>query len=344
MTIEASLPPITIIIEWENAIDVDDEWTARAMVALCRELERVAPKLLRKPRISYLYDETRVDPALIRRMIESVAPRLEEVADLEIVPTPGLTYYKLKNFGVARSQTDLTVMLDSDAAPQPGWLENLLKPFADPSIMVVGGFTVLGHNDFLSRTMALSWIFDLPDERDQTVLRSKVHVNNCAVRTAFFRQNPFPDLPVFKKQCGFWLREFAARGYRYVRTADAMTIHAPHPGLRFLAWRAWVAGSDRDYQVFQEKTRSRPARIAHAFSFLITKTTRAWSRILRRGGSVGLPWWQRPFAMAAAFAYYFVVTVSGVTSALTRNYDPLPRQGQRHAPNLDAPLSGADLI
>ena len=42
-------------------------------------------------------------------------------------------------------------MLDSDAAPQPGWLENLIAPFADPEVMAVGGFTVLGYDDLLSQ-------------------------------------------------------------------------------------------------------------------------------------------------------------------------------------------------
>ena len=69
------------------------------------------------------------------------APRIPELADLEILATPGLTYYRLKNFGIARSTTEISIMLDSDASPQPGWLEGILKPFADPEIMAVGGFT-----------------------------------------------------------------------------------------------------------------------------------------------------------------------------------------------------------
>jgi hypothetical protein len=327
MTSRPTIPPVTIIIEWENAIDVEDEWTAKAMTALQSELERSAAQA--KPRVVYLFDNTTVDPAVIRQTIASAAPRLGEVADVEVTPTPGLTYYKLKNFGVARSQTDITVMLDSDAAPQPGWLENLLKPFADPEIMVVGGFTVLGYNDLLSKTMALSWIFDLPDERKHTVERAKVHVNNCAVRTDFFKKNPFPDLPIFKKQWGFWLLDFAARGHRYVRTADAMTFHAPHPGLKFLVWRAWTAGSDRDYQIFQENTHSRLGRIGHAFGFLGKKTGRAWSRIVRKGKSVELPVVQRPVAMAIALTYYSIATVSSVRRALTQSYEPLPPRARR---------------
>src|SRR5215212_4527600 len=164
----APLPPVTIVIEWENAIDVEDDWTAKAMAGLQRELEAVNVRMPRKPKVTYLYDDRKVDPKVIHEVIAANAPRLAELADLEVLPTPGLTYYKLKNFGIARADTELSIMLDSDASPQPGWLENLVKPFADPEIMAVGGFTVLGYDDLLSKTFALNWIFDLREERGKT--------------------------------------------------------------------------------------------------------------------------------------------------------------------------------
>ena len=48
----AELPAITIVIEWENAIDVEDKWTTAAMAALDREIADVAPRMPAKPRIS----------------------------------------------------------------------------------------------------------------------------------------------------------------------------------------------------------------------------------------------------------------------------------------------------
>lgn len=319
------LPAVTIVIEWENAIDVDDEWAGKAMAGLERELESVAPRMPAKPKVTYLYDERQVDPAAIRNMLAKVAPRLSELADLEILATPGLTYYKLKNFGISRATTELSIMLDSDAAPQPGWLENILKPFADPEIVAVGGFTVLGYEDLLSKTMALSWIFNLPDEREKTVKRHKIHANNCAVRTDFFRANPFPDLPAFKKQCGFWLRDLSARGHRFVRTANAMTVHAPHPGYRFLAWRAWTTGMDRDFQAYHTVSPSRLRRVGHAIEFFAKKVGRAWGRILRKGHAVELPVWQRPAAMFIALAFFAIALVAELASALSRSFEPLPQ-------------------
>lgn len=324
MPSEHQLPAVTIVIEWENAIDVEDEWTGKAMAALERELASAAPRMAARPRVTYLYDSDQVDPAAIRTVLDTMAPRLPELAELEILPAPGLTYYKLKNFGIARATTELSIMLDSDAAPQPGWLENLLKPFSDPEIMAVGGFTVLGYDDLLSKAMALSWIFNLPDERAKTVKRPKIHANNCAVRTDFFRANPFPDLPAFKKQCGFWLRDLSARGHRYLRTADAMTIHAPHPGYKFLVWRAWTTGLDRDFQGYHTVSPSRLARIGYAFSFFARKVGRSWSRIVTRGKAVDLPVWQRPAAMLITLGFFGLALMAQIKSALTRSFAPLP--------------------
>jgi hypothetical protein len=295
------------------------------MTELQRELEATAPKMAEKPRITYLYDRQAVPDGTIERAIDGIAPNLRTLADLEIVPTEGLTYYKLKNFGISRATTPISVMLDSDAAPQPGWLDGLLAPFADPKIMAVGGFTVLGYEDFLSRTFALSWIFNLADEREKTVKRHKIHANNCAVRTDFFRANPFPDLPAFKKQCGFWLRDLSANGHQFVRTADAMTVHAPHPGYKFLVWRAWTMGLDRDYQAFQTATRSRPGRVGHALGFFGKKVGKSWGRIWTRGGAVDLPVWQRPAAMLVSLGFYGVGLAGEVKSAVTRDFPPLTK-------------------
>jgi hypothetical protein len=322
----AELPAVTIVVEWENAIDVEDKWTRAAMTAFERELQSVAPRMTVKPRVMYLYDKNAVDPKTIESVIATTAPRLRELADLEIVPTDGLTYYKLKNYGISRSKTELSIMLDSDAAPQPGWLENLIKPFADPETMAVGGFTVLAYDDFLSKTFALSWIFDRPEESGKTEAKRKIHANNAAVRTDFFRDNPFPDLPntVFKKACGFWTRDLDARGLKYVRTANAMTIHAPHPGYKFLAWRAWTMGTDRDYQAFQTATRSRVGRLGFALKFFGGKVGKSWWRIWTRGSTVELPVWQRPAAMLVSLGFYGVGLAGEISSALTRSFDPLP--------------------
>ncbi|MEO6432403.1 MAG: hypothetical protein ABIO29_00285, partial [Sphingomicrobium sp.] len=81
----------------------------------------------------------------------------------------------------------------------------------------------------------------------------------------------------FKKQCVFWLKGIVADGHRYVRTAEARVVHAPHPGVKFLAWRAWIGGMDSDFLTFHTRTTSRLGRFAYAFVYFGRMTLRAWS-------------------------------------------------------------------
>jgi hypothetical protein len=321
---DAALPAVTIVVEWENALDVEDRWTSRAMAAFAAELERCRGRLPAKPAILYLYDERAVREETIRAAIARAAPGLLDLGEVSIVPTPGLSYYQLKNRGAELARTDIVVMLDSDAGPEPGWLPALLQPFSDPAVQAVGDFTRLGYEDLLSRTMALSWIFDLACEKDKTRSRRKIHANNCAFRTPFLRANPYPELPAFKKQCGFWLRDIERRNIRWVRSAEAMTVHAPHPGGSFLLWRAWTTGTDRDFQVFHTLTPSRAGRIAYGFYFLASKVGRAWWRIWTKGGEVELPVWQRPAAMLIALGFFGAAFAGELASAVSRRFPPLP--------------------
>ena len=73
---DPKLPPVTLVIEWENAIDVTDEWTHKAMGALERELAAAAGRMSAKPRIMYLYDQGAVAPGTIEQALREVAPRL----------------------------------------------------------------------------------------------------------------------------------------------------------------------------------------------------------------------------------------------------------------------------
>lgn len=321
-----TLPAVTIVIEWENAIDVADQWTARAMAALEREMAAIAHRSATKPHILYLYDSSEVERGTVEQAIERMAPRLADHVTLEVEATAGLHYYELKNYGISKARTEFAVLLDSDAAPQPGWLENLLAPFADRETMIVGGFTILAYEDLLSRTMALSWFFDLAEEREQTLKRRTIHANNCAMRTDFFRAHPFPDLPMFKKQCEYWRKDLTKAGYKLVRTADAVTIHAPHPGYGFVAWRGWSSGRDGDALAFYTGTRSRVARLGLAARNLGKKVFRSWRNILLKGRSVDLPLWQRPAAMLIALAYYLCNFAGQASSALGRDFGPMPAQ------------------
>ncbi len=308
------LGEITIAIEWENPRDVASHWTDRALAALDAEIAREQKQAPGRPTLLYLYDANAIDPESIRRGVARSAPELERRAELRLVPTDGLTYYQLKNRGAELATTKFTILLDSDACPEPGWLRGLLEPFADPRMMAVSGVTTLEPLDLISRTMAMVWIFDLPSEHPRSRGRQQMHANNFAVRTRFFTENPFPGTQAFKKQCGIWLADIVARDFGFLRTPDAVVLHAPHSGFVFILWRAVQAGLDRDAKAKLEG-RGRLARLAYAVQVFFKKNTRAARRILVHHREVDLPAWQIPLSIAIAWSYYSTLAGAQLVSA-----------------------------
>lgn len=316
MTDASDLLPFTIVIEWENAVDVEDEWADRAVAGLERELAAITPTVRERPTVMYLFNRKIATADGIERTIAEAAPKLRKLAHVDIVPTDGLSYYELKNLGAQKSATEVTIFLDSDAAPQPGWLRRMVEPFNDSETMAVGGITVLSHENFLARTLALVWIFGIFEERHKTAAAWGIYANNTAVRTSFFNAHPFPRLQAFKYSCVFWLRGILAKGFKYIRVADAVTVHAPHPDLKFMIWRAWTTGLDRDFYVAQNRTSSRIDRAFRAMTFFLTRTVRGWWRILSKGHLVGLPIWQMPVAMVVSVLYSGALFAGQMTSVL----------------------------
>ena len=79
-TAASRVPAVTILIEWENAQDVEDVWVQRALVALQDELERQRERMGEPARVLYLFDPAKVSADDIRRQIDKAAPRLATAA------------------------------------------------------------------------------------------------------------------------------------------------------------------------------------------------------------------------------------------------------------------------
>lgn len=309
------LDQITIAIEWENPRDVESHWIDGAIAALEAELVRERAYAPGSPTVLYLYDATVIDPESIRHAIARNALNLESIASLRLVPTEGLTYYQLKNHAAELATTPFIAFIDSDACPAPHWLRGLLRPFSDPRTKAVAGVTSVATRDLLSRTLALVWIFDLPSEHARARGQKRLHANNFAVRSDFFRENPFPNTAAFKKQCGIWVADIVERGFGFERTPEALALHAPHAGYKFLLWRAVQAGLDRDAKAELEG-RSRLTRIAYAAQVFFKKNLRSTRRIVKHHREVALPFWQIPAALAVAWAYYSTLAGTQMVSAV----------------------------
>ncbi|HTU84410.1 MAG TPA: glycosyltransferase [Solirubrobacteraceae bacterium] len=68
--------------------------------------------------------------------------RLREMTGIEVVDhrgEPGAS--GARNAGAARASSQLLVFLDDDTEARPGWLEQLVSAFEDPSVLGAGGMT-----------------------------------------------------------------------------------------------------------------------------------------------------------------------------------------------------------
>lgn len=307
------LRDVTIAIEWENASDVQASWIEASARALAAALpDEASSDPTQKPTLLYLFDENQATASSVRSSLERAAPELFERACVRLVATEGLAYYELKNRGGALAETPFLVLLDSDMLPDPDWLGAILAPFSNPGTSAVSGVTALATRDLVSRTMALVWIFDLPSEHEDSRDRAMIHANNCAFRTDFFQQNPFPNTPAFKKQCGLWLADILQRGFGFVRTPDARCLHAPHSGLRFALWRGFQSGLDRDAKARLEG-RGRLDRLGYAIRICIKKIVRSTQRVIGLRQEVRMPLREIPAAIAVAWAYYLVLAAGQIS-------------------------------
>jgi hypothetical protein len=240
----------------------------------------------------------------VHAFVEAHASKLSDFADVEIVAVPGGDYFALKHAGVLRARTEVVVIADCDTFARPGWLKGMLEPFADPNVAAVVGSSSMHVTSFLSRVMALAWIFRLPSEAAACGGRNAMHANNLAVRVSHYRAHPLRAIPGTKKGGMAFLREVEASGQRWVRAPDARLEHAPHPSAAYLVQRGWRAGFEQDAIARAKVGDGRVARIGYALRDSARKAPRALSRIFTHRGEVGLPLWQTPAAFALALAHW----------------------------------------
>lgn len=77
---------------------------------------------------------------LLTRAREALAGRSEGGTLVEVVPNLRVQGASgARNTAIDMVEGGVVVFLDDDATPQPGWIEALLEPYADPAVAAVGG-------------------------------------------------------------------------------------------------------------------------------------------------------------------------------------------------------------
>jgi len=275
-----------VVMEMENAIFISWSEVGETLRVVAAQVgEVLTAGQARLPQVIFVHAGEHGESAELLEGVRREAPRLFDVADVQCVSVPDGRYYELKNAGLAAAARDVIVLLDSDTIPEAGWLRELVAPFADEGTIAASGHTYLGHSTFVSRTLAMVWVFPLRDHDAGAAQRRALNVNNCALRAAWFRAHPFPIDHGFKVSCTKFMRQMNVNGVALLRP-PAYAKHAPLTGWRFLVWRALVTGRDADRKYTDMKpTFDRRAALERAIRSVQQQTLDDYEHIIVDDGS-----------------------------------------------------------
>ncbi|WP_254507774.1 glycosyltransferase [Anatilimnocola floriformis] len=329
---DGSLPSYSVVVEMENAQRIDWQEITIMLQTLAEQVRENRPTDGTRPQVILSQAGVPADNDTLLAAVQKHVPTLVEVADFECVNVPNGRYYQLKNAGLQRAKNDLVVLLDADLLPEPGWLAQLLKPFQQSTTLATNGLTYLGHRSFLSRTLALIWIFPLRERDDRAANRRPLNANNCAFRADWLRANPFPIDNGFKVSCTKLTQQLRSNGGDILRV-PAYAKHAPLQGWRFLLWRALVTGRDADRKFADMKSTSRSRRLLNALKFWFKSESRVLKRIATKARTVAMPLWEVPGAMFLGCLFYSLALLGQMAAAvgLTRDVpEQIPAYVENH--------------
>jgi hypothetical protein len=322
-----------VVMEMENAIFISWSEVGETLRVVAAQVgEVLTAGQARLPQVIFVHAGEHGESAELLEGVRREAPRLFDVADVQCVSVPDGRYYELKNAGLAAAARDVIVLLDSDTIPEAGWLRELVAPFADEGTIAASGHTYLGHSTFVSRTLAMVWVFPLRDHDAGAAQRRALNVNNCALRAAWFRAHPFPIDHGFKVSCTKFMRQMNVNGVALLRP-PAYAKHAPLTGWRFLVWRALVTGRDADRKYTDMKSASRFMRMLHAVRFLWKMECRTIRRVVAHHRHVALPPREIPAALVVGCGFYalaFLGQTARLLGLTTDGPELVPAYAEHH--------------
>lgn len=308
------LPSLSLVVELENIKTVPAVVLGVVLDNLAAQLRPELGRMSVPPELIFAYEGEASDADAVIHRIRQEAPALAQLP-IQAVGLKDGRYYEIKNEGAKHATGDIIIFLDSDTVPEGDWLNQLVAPFADPSVLVASGHTFLDTTDFQSRTLALIWFFPLERDDKREASRRSINANNFAARRQWFSDiGRFPPSKGFKVSCSLLYRRLRDAGGDCVRV-QAHCRHEALRGWRFLAWRAAVTGRDGDRKFALMTSEDRGARLRHAFSRWGTMTWRTARRIVTKRRVVGLPAWQVPAAIALGWSFYTIAFVNEAMAA-----------------------------
>lgn len=293
-------PRVSLVLEWDN---VRLAGASRARTMLERLVEELPANAGAPPEVLLVHDGRPGDVAEAQRILAPTG------SDVRVVSAPGCDYYELKNAGSRAGRGELVVFLDCDIVPEPGWLDEMLTPFADPAVDVVAGAPYLEPRGLWGKSLALAWVFALREESGDVERTERLFANSLAFRRETALAFPFPKLAgTSRASCVALARRLAAENVVVVRNSAARGAHPPPAGLRRAIKRALVHGRDT---VVLEAAALGPRASPGAGIRRVAEILRSMARNRRR---VGLPAVALPLALAIALAYYGFAAVGALAA------------------------------
>lgn len=315
MGLPSAPPPISIVLEWETGGECARGRARACLEALSRQCAERAAGGAGAPEVILVHDPL----AATRREVLAAASGLEWAGGFVIAEPPRpLGYYEKKNFGFARSRGSIVVFVDSDLAPEPGWLASILEPFSDPAKNVVVGLTHFETRTLYERAMALFWIFEAREPHPLVRRTERLVSNNIAFRRAVFAALPFPTRPTYRGQCSELGAKLGRLGIVMYEATAARAAHPAPRGPAAFAGRAFRAGRDAAAYAVLE---GRPGRLGWLRE-LRRDLGAVRRRVAARGPAIGAGTLSRAAAYGLGLLFYAIKASGYATAAGAPSHSP----------------------
>jgi len=244
--LESPYPSFSIIIEWENLRFAELQVAKRMLQNVAKQINNISENLSSHPEIIILYNKEVIKGYKIEQFVRDGLESCLSFIDLKIISTPNLNYYEQRNYGSELCNNKILVFIDCDVVPNDGWLTNLLLPFTDSEISVVGGLNYVDPVSFTEKGFSIVWIMPPKNDTEGKTSQLSIYVpDNVAFRREVFLANKFSQSSSFRGAIVDHCNMLQNKGYKIIRQPKAKVEHASYNGLRHLVVRSLCEGHDK---------------------------------------------------------------------------------------------------
>lgn len=299
---------LDVIIEWENAKLAELD-RARQMLERLAE-QSTAPEIADEfdVNVAIYYDADEVDMSVLRTIIDQAGIDRVPGFRYELRAGGGLDYFAQKNAGVAASNADVILFLDSDVIPDEGWMSTLLGTFrTNPDVQIVCSRAYLATETLYDKAFSVFWFFPQKMEKSELRTVQTFQANSVAFRREVLADNPFPSLNTFRGACADVARALRDQGIDIYQQTGATLEHPAPNGMSHFINRALVQGHDQIVNAKRRKglLHANPVvSIAKYFKFLGSAIYQVLQPDVRKRADVNLV--AVPAIVGLAFIYYTI--------------------------------------